>query len=133
MLRRSTWTVSGVVEVKRVVVVSGSDWGVGYGKYKCDASTKESVAFSAGSAGLHVSCGGFDAAIDARRRINASLFVILGDTPTTGRARRVCLSSRLSQSCRKVRGGIRLRSARLYTCLTVTLAAHRCNSTTLGE
>jgi len=98
MLRRSTWTVSGVVDVKRVVVVRGRDWGVGYGKYKCDASTKESVAFSAGSAGLDVSCGGFDAAIDALRRINASLFVILGDTPTTSRALRDCLSARLSSN-----------------------------------
>jgi len=77
--------VSGEVEVKRVVVVNGRHWGVGYGKYKCEASTNESVAFSTGAAGSHVNCGAFDAAIDARKRINASLLDILRDTPVMGR------------------------------------------------
>lgn len=79
MLRRSTCTVSGVVDVKRVVLSSGTLFGVGYGKYRCVASTNESVVFATASAGSEdvVKCGGFDAARDVRRRTRGSLFDML--------------------------------------------------------
>ena len=80
MLRRSTCTVSGAVDVKRVTVVNGKHCGVGYGKYRCEASTNESVAFSTGSAGLVVNCGAFDAAIHARRRIRGSPDMLISRT-----------------------------------------------------
>ena len=74
ILLTSTSAVSGFVETKRVVVISGRHCGDGYVKYRCVASRKESVWEDSASEGSPevVSEGGFSAPMALRRSCKGS-------------------------------------------------------------
>ena len=74
MLRRSTKSVSGVVDLNRVVEERGMHRGIGDKKNKWVAVANESVELVAAEAGSEevVDCGKLDAAIEAFSRRSGS-------------------------------------------------------------